>query len=134
MYERNLLMDGMSKMSIKNIKPSMGGNPYDHYACVSLMHDATGTPVVSPTAGGATLIIPPGAFRVRIKTAGTVAMKKPDGTTISGVATLVEEDGFVSFDLAACAANDVRYPNQIVLSAAANFIFDCMTPGGNAES
>ena len=115
-------------MSIKDLKPIGDGC---HYPSVTIMHDATGTPVVSPTSGAKTLTIPPGAVTFRVKMAGTVSFLLPDGTTNpGGVATLETTDGFVEFWLGGCAGNSDRWPMFIVLSAAANFMFDCLTPDG----
>ena len=112
------------------MKPHGGGNPLEHYAAVTIYHDASGTAITSPTSEGETLIIPPGAVRFRVKTAGTVHMLLSDDTNPGGVLTQETTDGFVEHCVGGSYSRSGRYPTQIVLSAAADFAFDCVTPDG----
>lgn len=117
-------------MSIKSMKPSGGGEAINNHAGVTIFHDGSAVPILSPTVAGATLTIPPGAVAFRVKTTGDVSLLLPNGIAPGGKATLATSDGYVNLETAGCNGNGYNWPDRIVLSAAANFMFDCVTANG----
>lgn len=119
----------MSAINLKGTGDTISGGGFFNS---TILHDATGTPIESPTGAGATLVIPQGAGLFKVKTAGTVSFLLPDDTDPGGAATQETTDGFVEYHICGCGGKNNRYPNRIVLSAAANFMFCSDTPdGGN---
>lgn len=117
-------------MSIKSMKSSGGSDAINSHAGVTIFHDGSDVPIPSPTIAGATLIIPPGAVAFRVKTTGDVSLLLPNGIARVGKVTLATSDGYVNLETASCNGSGYNWPNRIVLSAAANFMFDCVTANG----